>query len=247
MTPAREVAYHGPVAAVAAPSPPAGGTMRDDRNETWWDSSPDEPQDDLDRDDWGEEDWEAFLARQDVLNAKYQELYETLLANPQRDEIIAHEMHWDLPELPPGTAPGDAAGGAEGLADEADGDLACIPAYCMARDYAQCFGDRLRAHLGARAASDDDAVLALQAAGEIPTRLANGHRLGYEGGYLHGNIACCRQALASLDASLDGLLALHERGILPSAEADRLAHRGQELGEAISERVEELRLRVWWR
>ena len=226
--------------------------MRDDRDEAW-DSYPDDPFDGLDREDWDEEDWEEFLARQDVLTAKYQELFETLHGHPKRDELIAREMHWNFPEnlaagppggdeLPEGEAePGD---GPTGAADE---ELAALPAYRLAQDFALAVDRYITARLRDRAATDEDACPASRAAIDVPAKIAGGHGMGYERDTLCGNIACCKQALASLGESLDALLALRERGTLPPAEADALLQRGRELGEAIAQRIEDLRLRVWWR
>ena len=43
-------------------------------------------------DDWDEEDWERFLQKADVRNAKYMELFETLHNHPDCDDLIAKEM-----------------------------------------------------------------------------------------------------------------------------------------------------------
>ena len=224
--------------------------MRNGPDETW-DSYSEDPFDGLDREEWDEDDWEDFLARQDALNAKYEELYETLRDHPERDELIAREMHWNFPEDLFGSYPEDD----EPLDDEGEGDatddfgdeFAAVPVYGMAQDYALAVDRQLTARLRDRVATDEDARPARQAALSIPAGIAGGHSIGYERDSLCGNIACCKRALASLGESLEGLLALRNRGTLLPAEADVLLQRGRELGEAIAQRIEELRLRVWWR
>jgi hypothetical protein len=222
--------------------------MRDDRDEAW-DSYSEEPSDGLAREGWDEDDWDAFLARQDVLAAKYEELCETLPDTPEREDIIAREMHWSLPEgLLANPPQDDTLLGGDGDPGEApDQEFDTLPAYRMAQEYALAFDRQITARLRDRAATDEDARQAIQAALDIPAEIAGGHCIGYERETLCGNIACCKRALACLDASLDGLLALRKRGTLPPAEADTLLRRGRELGEAILERIEALRLRVWWR
>lgn len=224
--------------------------MRDDRDEVW-DSSPDEPNDSMEHDDWGEEEWEAFLARQDVLHAKYQELYETLHDHPHCGQIIARELRWDLAgdssEARCEDCPHCESSGEEEGAGGAAGRLGDLPIYRMASEYALAVEHRIELALGAYAGADDDAVEARRSAIDVPARIADGHSLGYDRAFLCGNIVCCRRALADLDASLDGLLALRRRGTLAPAEADALLRQGRELSGAITERVEDLRLRVWWR
>ena len=217
--------------------------MRDDRDGEPWDSYSDDPFDALDREVWDEDDWEEFLTRQDVLAAKYQELFETLLDHPKRDEIIAREMHWNLPE---GVVGGGGRNGAQdGRATEDDG-LSTISAYRTAQEYALAFDRSITARLRDRAVLDEDACSAMQAAIAVPAAIAGGHGIGYERDSLCGNIACCKRAVANLDASLDGLLALRKRGALPPGEADVLLRKGRDLAAAIQQRIEDLRQQVWW-
>lgn len=43
---------------------------------------------------WDEYDWERFLQQQDLKTERYMELLEKYMDNPDRDQIIAHEMGW---------------------------------------------------------------------------------------------------------------------------------------------------------
>ena len=216
-----------------------------------WDSYLDDQFDGVDRADWDEGDWEQFLLRQDALSAKYQELYETLRDHPDRDELIAREMRWHLPDE-----------FFAGSGDEADefidddewlereeafmADLDAIPAYCLGRGFALTVDRQLSARLRERLSADEGAARTARAAVEAANHIASGHSMGYERDTMCGNIACCNRALASLAECLDGLLALRRRGILTPAEADRLLAAGRQVNDAVAQRVEGLRRRVWW-
>ncbi len=63
---------------------------------------------------WDEYDWERFLQQQEQRTEKYMDLLEKFMDHPQRDEIIAREMGWEL-------LPGDDDPEWE---DELDADLA---------------------------------------------------------------------------------------------------------------------------
>jgi hypothetical protein len=117
----------------------------------------------------------------------------------------------------------------------------------MAQEFALVVERQVAARLRDRLAADDDGRAATQAAVGIPARIAGGHGIGYERDSLCGNIACCKRALGCLNESLDALLALRKRGALRPLEADELLRRGRSLGEWITQRIEDLRLRVWWR
>jgi hypothetical protein len=174
-------------------------------------------------------------------------------------------MHWNLPEVldgpfeppegdepfdedldPPCSDPFCESCGEEEADPDVD-DLCDVPAYAAAHDFALSIEQRLTARLRDAATTDEDAVAAARAALDVSAKIINGHGLGYDRDSLCGNIACCKRALGSLRESLDGLLALRQRGVLLPAEADELLRSGRELGEAVSERIEDLRRRVWWR
>jgi len=224
--------------------------VRNDRDEAWDPSSPDDPRDGMARDDWGEEDWEAFLTRQDVLLAKYRELSETLGDHPQRDQIIGREMHWDLPEAILGASCPEGCEECEARGEESEEDIESVPVFRLAKDYARALAQFLGVAPSGAAqddgGEDEDGRLAADAAADAQARLADGHGLGYERGWLCGNIVCCKRALAALGASLNALAALLRRRALPPSEGEALLRQGRELQQAIAGRIEELRLRVWW-
>jgi hypothetical protein len=217
-----------------------------------WDSCPGEQSGRVNRADWDEDDWEGFLLRQDALNAKYQELYETLRDHPRRDELIAREMGWRLPERrcascngACGRSPGEDPDAEE--PSESFEDVEEIPAYLLAQDYALTVERQLTARLRDGLGADEDAARATRNAVDISAHIADGHGLGYEREFLCGNIACCKRSLGSLAECMDDLLALRQRGVVLPSEADELLRRGRTVGESLHQRIEELRRRVWWR
>ncbi len=220
-------------------------------NDDAWDPYLDDEPESVDRAEWDEEDWEQFLLRQDALNAKYQELYETLRDHPERDEIIAREMRWQLPEDLYGDAP-DAPGG---LADD-DGwlereqafvtDLDAIPAFRTGEDFALRVDRLLTARLRQRIPGDADGARAVRTAVDAADHVASGHSIGYERDTLCGNIACCKRALRSIADSCEALIVLRQRGALTPPEADALLDAGRQASDAIALRIDELRRRVWW-
>ncbi len=46
---------------------------------------------------WTEEQWEAFMRRNDLRADRFGELMETLIDDPDRHAKISHEMGWDKP------------------------------------------------------------------------------------------------------------------------------------------------------
>lgn len=230
--------------------------MSGDGNDSW-DPYLDDEFDSIDRASWNEDDWEQFLLRQDCLNAKYQELYETVREHPNRDAIIAREMHWHLPDDLYGDDL-DAAAAPDEDDDEQEeeswlareeafvADLEEIPAYRIGQDFALAVDRRLTARLRQRLSLDEDAARSVRAAIEVAGHIASGHSIGYERDTLCGNIACCNRAQRSLAECLDRLLALRQRGVLTPAEANALLAAGREASDAIAHRIDELRRGVWW-
>ena len=69
---------------------------------------------------WSEEKWEAFMRESDLRSARFGEIFETVIDDPNRDRIIAREMGWDwLTEALDEKEAADAAGGTD-AADESD-------------------------------------------------------------------------------------------------------------------------------
>lgn len=226
--------------------------MSGDENDSW-DSYLDDEFESLNRASWDEEDWEEFLLRQDCLNAKYQELYETLRDHPDRDTLIAREMRWQVPEdllgedFDDGFEPDDEDDEGWLAREEAFvADLDAIAAYRLGQEFAQAVDRRLTARLRERLGLDEDAARTVRTAIEAAGHIASGHSIGYERDTLCGNIACCKRAQRSLAECFDGLLALRRRGVLTPGDADTLLAAGRQASAAVAQRITELRRRVWW-
>jgi hypothetical protein len=225
--------------------------MHSEHDEPWdsesWDPDPFDP---LNHEEWDEEDWAAYFDHQDVLLAKYDELMETLGHHPDRDDLVAAEMHWNLPDeigFPCDGACGDPGsdGGDEAPTCEHMAELDSIPALRAAEAFVLAVEEEVDICLG-EPENDEDALVAMEAAVAVVDRLVGGHQIGYERETLCGNIVCCRRAVASLTECVDSLLALRQRRVLPAAVVDALLVEGQQVGDAIAERIRDLRSRVWW-
>src|SRR5437762_14160486 len=61
-------------------------------------NEPDNPgrdeEDDDDEAPWSEQRWEAFMRESDLRSARFGEIFETVMDDPNRDRIIAREMGW---------------------------------------------------------------------------------------------------------------------------------------------------------
>jgi hypothetical protein len=68
---------------------------------------------------WTEEQWEKFMKESDVRAARFGELLETFIDQPQRDVLVAREMGWnELADACEAKARGEPPGDAEGDGDE---------------------------------------------------------------------------------------------------------------------------------
>ena len=220
------------------------------------------------RDDWDELDWERFLQRADVRTAKYQELYETLSAHPQRDHLIAREMGWeqDIRDCGVGDNCPSCARRHDCEAyemfrlmadpieeDECDVDLMnCfeqlrhVPAYVRAQDFAERLEDLLRRRLADRA-EDPQIRRTLFAAQMVPAQVAGGHGIGYDRDSLCGNIANCKRALRSLADCLEELHEIESLGLLASQDTPALWHEAERVSRELNRWIDNLRARIWWR
>lgn len=219
---------------------------------------------------WSEAEWDAFLDRADFCSARYQELFETLADDPQRDQIIGREMGWDETE-PEAGAPwlreleqqaGTEAGaeawsrseGAEEASasihaqlDAEDAALNSVPAYREAL----AFGDAVRLAImampqDAETEPDDDLIQTLTQALTIAAKVAAGHGIGYHDHVLGGNIAQCRRAIAAAEACAVSLQCITQKRLIESEAASRLQQQLTGVRDTLGIRLKELRSRVWW-
>jgi hypothetical protein len=159
---------------------------------------------------WTEAQWDQFLDRADFCSARYQELFETLADDPERDRIIGREMGWDEPapdsqpwlrELESAAASGgdpwphqdDCEDGAASIHAQLDAEEAALNSIAAYRR-AVAFADAVRLAIMAipqapDAECDDDLVEVLSQAMDIAAKVAAGHGMGYRDQVLGGNIS----------------------------------------------------------
>ncbi len=223
------------------------------------------------REDWDEDDWEAFLRQADARTARYQELFETLIDHPSRDAIIAHEMGWDsfFSECRSKVENCDECPdrfeceayemlrlmeGPDNIDDDPEAKelLACfeevkdIEAYRLAYDFAARLEKKFREALADD--TDDEAVhTALLSATMAPAQIAGGHGIGYDRPSLCGNIANCKRALKNVKTCERCLNELEKNGALPSETAAALRQENATVARSLERWIENLRSRVCWR
>ena len=212
-----------------------------------------EPEDDR---PWTEAQWEAFMKRSDLRSARFGELLETLIDDPDRDAKIDHEMGWEkaedddhdfaveMPDL-------DETERAEieEQIEEEDRQLELIPGYAMACELGHRCGELLKPLMSDELKSEEvaeavgSAFIGSHIAG---AKIAGGHGMGYADDVLCGNIVNNRRALEGAKQGLSGWQAIREMGLLPPAVADPIIAQHVKLQQLIEERIVELRKRVWW-
>lgn len=125
-----------------------------------------------------------------------------------------------------------------------------VPAYSLAYETGLRVHEALRPFMREHDGRDDEVAERLGEAfihSLIPAaKIAGGHAMGYDDEVLCGNIVCNRIALDSTERSLDAIRWLRDRGVLPIDVAGTLLDGMIAVQHAISERIRELRQRVWW-
>lgn len=220
---------------------------------------------------WDEDDWERFLQVADARAAKFEELFETLLDHPRREEIIAHEMGWEdfFRECRSKVANCEECAdrsqceayemlrlmeGPDNIDDDPEAEelIACfdevkgIPAYRRSYEFAMALEGYLRRHFSDEC-DDDDLRSALLAVTMVPAQIAGGHGIGYDRESLNGNIANCKRALKSLGDCVGSLAALERRELVGPDDASGYRRRAEDVRVEVERWIEELRARVWWR
>ncbi len=220
-----------------------------------------------------EAQWETLLKESDLRAARFGELLETLIDDPNRDEIIAHEMGWndqngeddDIEQFMDLDASFDGNGGAGAAADPAMDSFAGIPDDDDNLSDACDPPDTIPAYVAAMAAADLirealQPILDNEDDEEIDERLSEvflnihtacakisgGHAMGYDDDVLCGNIVCNKIALDAVEKSLDALRSLRNDDLIDPVISDRLLPPLHSARRALAERITELRKQVWW-
>src|SRR5688572_27347970 len=235
------------------------GKRRDDEDDE------DEGGEEEDEQPWSEAQWEAFMKESDVRAARFGELFETLIDDPDRDEKIADEMGWnreDEEETEEDRARREefesivaeaaqeveeAAARGEPFADDED-DVDSIEAYAKSMAAAEAIFAVVKPFLNAPEGEEVDeefgeAMIQSQIA---CAKIAGGHGMGYEDNVLCGNIVYNKIALDANRRSQESLGILQKRKLLPAEKVRQLLAMLKEAEAAIEKRITEMRAKVWW-
>jgi hypothetical protein len=137
-----------------------------------------------------------------------------------------------------------------------DSDLKAIPAYRLAFDIGLKVHEALQPYMKARTPEDvenwdrdevDERMSEAYIGCMITSaKIAGGHAMGYEDHVLCGNIANIKRGLAGADQCEKALVFLKNMGALPADLVEKLIPDVHAVQQAVRERIEELRKRVWW-
>lgn len=224
---------------------------------------------------WTEEQWEEFMRHADLRAARYGELMETLIDDPDRDNIIDHEMGWDrkrervdeewMKELEQAAAEAEEelkdldeddddsadttprAGRAD-LDDFRDRELEAIPAYAICEQASEAIDAVLVPLMRGEGEDegDEDVAQAFIQIKIASAKIANGHGMGYEDEVLGGNVVNCKRSLAAVDECEVALRAVARRKLIPAETVPPLLEHVAKAHKAICDRIAELRARMWW-
>lgn len=216
-------------------------------------------------DDWDEEDWERFLQKADVRNAKYIELFETLHNHPDCDGLIAKEMGWDhkykdcddknkscddceksnechIYEI---NQIFDNSIGYDETTERDVEDVKKITAY--KKSYEFCI--RLRKYFKNSKGidTDENIIEAISASSIVSAKIAGGHGMGYGKDLLCGNIANCKRSLKNARKCIYSLELVRANALFPESEMNILISEAIKVEREVIKWIEELRSKIWWR
>jgi hypothetical protein len=216
-------------------------------------------------DDWDEDDWERFLQKADVRNAKYIELFETLHNHPDCDGLIAKEMGWDhkdedcddknkscddceksnechIYEI---NQIFDNSIGYDETTERDVEDVKKITAY--KKSYEFCI--RLRKYFKNSKGidTDENIIEAISASSIVSAKIAGGHGMGYGKDSLCGNIANCKRSLKNAGKCIYSLELVRANALFPESEMNILISEAIKVEREVIKWIEELRSKIWWR
>lgn len=201
---------------------------------------------------WTEQQWETFLRQGELRAARFQDLFETLADDPNRDELIDREMGWDRDREQPAL---DFRETEEDMLPDEEfrapvrrkrSRLSALPAYSASYRWGLKVLKALKKVDQQDADTEETVSRALESCLSVGAKIAGGHALGEEDERICGNIVYCRRAAAFAQQGIEALQELADRGELAGDVLRGLIEEGARVRLLVEERIRELRSRVWW-
>ncbi|HEV8604833.1 MAG TPA: hypothetical protein VGQ99_05675 [Tepidisphaeraceae bacterium] len=199
---------------------------------------------------WTESQWEAFMKKADLRSARFGEILETVIDDPDRDAIVEKEMGWNFddrePIEMPNLTPEEEAEIDQQMKEE-DQALERMPAYQKSMEAATKVQRLLKPFLHLHADEADEEIGEAFINSHIPcAKISGGHAMGYDDDVLCANIVNNKIALAANQRCQEALRSLRDRKILPARKVDKVLEHVAAAGSLIERRIAELRSKVWW-
>jgi hypothetical protein len=214
--------------------------------------------DDFNESPWTEQQWETFLRQGELRAARFQDLFETLADDPNRDELIDREMGWDREREEPASEFPEAEEELE-FEEELEPEeelqterrrkksrLSALPAYSASYRWGLKVLKALKKVDQRDADTEEIVARALESCLSVGAKIAGGHALGEKEEAICGNIVYCRRAAAFAQQGIEALQQLADRGELAGDVLQGLIEEGARVRSLVDERIRELRARVWW-
>ena len=211
---------------------------------------------------WSEAQWAAFMREGEARAARMSEILETVIDRPDRWEIVAREMGWELVE---DGSDDPAEMDTEFIVEEAspeqteamtlnmekqDREVEAIPAYARAMALSGKMDNLLEPLLKEPSTLAEEIVEVASDAyiqvKIIGAKISSGHAMGYEDEVLCGNIVCNTVAREAAGRCRQALVDLQERQFVPKEKISELLIELEQVEQALDQRIADLRGRVWW-
>ncbi len=203
---------------------------------------------------WTEEQWEAFMKRQDLKAARFGEILETVIDDPNRYEIIQKEMGWDSDdddgdrehfEIPEPTE--EDMEEAKREMEESDRALEEMDAYRKSMLAAEKVDKLLKPFLKQRSDEPDDEIGEAFINPHIAcAKISGGHAMGYHDDVLCANIVKNKIALEANKKGQEALRSLAKKGVLQPKTLEPVLKHLDTAAKSIQTRIKDLRSKVWW-
>lgn len=201
---------------------------------------------------WTERQWEAFLRQNELRAARFQDLFETLADDPNRDELIDREMRWNRdreePELEFAEADVELESEEELQTEsrQKKSRLSALPAYSASYRWGLKVLKALKKVRQQDADTEEIVSRALESCLSVGAKIAGGHALGENDESICGNIVYCKRAAAFAQQGIEALKELADRGELAGDVLQGLIEEGARVRTLVEDHIRELRSRVWW-